>query len=57
MGLGDMCDRDVGTSNTGMQGMRDVNDHCKSGRQMRYLFLRENVLFMIPSSKTTLDTL
>ena len=38
---------DAGTSKTGTQGTRDVNDYRKSRRYMRYLFLRENVLFMV----------
>ena len=29
MGCGDVWDGDVGTSKTGMQGTRDVNDYCK----------------------------
>ena len=44
MGSGDVWDGDAGTSNTGKQGTRDVNNYCKSRRQMRYLFLSENVL-------------
>ena len=30
MGRGDVWDRNEGTSNAGKQGMRDVNDYCKS---------------------------
>ena len=29
MRCGDVWDGDTGTSNTGMQGMQDVNDYCK----------------------------
>ena len=32
MGRGDVWDGDTGTSNTGMQGTRDVNDYRKSRR-------------------------
>ena len=32
MGRGDVWDGDAGTSNTGTQGRRDVNDYCKSRR-------------------------
>ena len=32
MGRGDVWDGDAGTSKTGMQGTRDVNDYCKSRR-------------------------
>ena len=32
MGRGDVWDGDAGTSNTGTQGTRDVNDYCKSRR-------------------------
>ena len=30
MGSGDVWEGDAGTSKTGMQGARDVNDYCKS---------------------------
>ena len=30
MGRGDVWDGDEGTSNTGTQGTRDVNNYCKS---------------------------
>ena len=30
MGRGDVWDGDEGTSNAGTQGMRDMNDYCKS---------------------------
>ena len=43
----DVWDGDARTSNTGTQGTADVNDYRKSRRSMRYLFLRENVLFMV----------
>ena len=32
MGLGDVWNRDAGTSNTGTQGMRDVNGYRKRRR-------------------------
>ena len=32
MGREDEWDGDAGTSNTGTQGTRDVNDYCKSRR-------------------------
>ena len=32
MGRGDVWDGDAGTSNTGTQGTRDVNDYRKSRR-------------------------
>ena len=32
MGRGDVWEGDAGTSKTGMQGTRDVNDYCKSRR-------------------------
>ena len=32
MGRGDVWDGDAGTSNTGTQGTRDVNNYCKSRR-------------------------
>ena len=47
LGHEDMWDGDAGASNTGTQGTADVNDYRKSRRLMRYLFLRENVLFMV----------
>ena len=47
LGTSSMGHGDAGTSKTGMQGTRDVNEYRKSRRQMRYLFLRENVFFMV----------
>ena len=47
LGHEDVWDGEAGTSNTGTQGSADVNDYRKSRRLMRYLFLRENVLFMV----------
>ena len=32
LGRGDVWDGDAGTSNTGTQGTRDVNNYCKSRR-------------------------
>ena len=42
---------DLGTSSMEREDVwdgdaEDVNKYCKSLRRMRYLFLRENVLFM-----------
>ena len=52
LGTSSMGRGDAGASKTGTQGIRDVNDYRKSRREMRYLFLRENVLFM-----STLDSI
>ena len=52
LGLGDIKYGTCGTGTlgrqkTGTQGTQNVNDYRKSRRYMRYLFLHENVLFMV----------